>query len=109
MITSLQIAWAAGIYEGEGSCGWTGRHKNCQEAIIVQKDRWLLEKFVELFGGRISTHGSCSKWKVTGPTARGFLMTVYTFLSPRRKEQVKACGVFNRFDGILNRRPGGQK
>jgi hypothetical protein len=114
MLTTKQLAWAAGIFEGEGCCGYTSRQKNCQEVIVVQKDTWVLEKMQELFGGTICARKAGSigtpshRWKVSGPTARGFLMTIYSFLSPRRKEQVKTIGVFDVYDGVTVRRPGFQ-
>jgi hypothetical protein len=84
------IYWAAGIYEGEGSCHYSRRSI---EALISQKDRWILEKFKFLFGGSIPPpHKSgCSVWLLSGARARGFLMTIYSMLSPRRKLQIKKC------------------
>src|SRR5271155_2414631 len=101
MITSQQLAWAAGIFEGEGCCSWTSRERNCQEVMIKQNDPWILDEFSRIFGGKVSpckgsnklSHNLGYRWRVSGPTARGFLMTVYSFLSPRRQAQVKAIGV----------------
>lgn len=114
MITSQQIAWAAGIFEGEGSCGWTSRHKNCQEVMVLQKDPWILYELARVFGfGKVSARKNYGpigngdyRWRISGPNARGFLMTIYTFLSPRRREQVKNCGVFETYDGVNVRRQG---
>ena len=81
------IAWAAGIYEGEGACS-----KKQALAIVAQKDPWLLYKMQRLFGGSIAPRKKAQfriyNWCVTGSRARGFLMTIYRFLSPRRKAQV---------------------
>ena len=95
--TTLDIAWAAGIFEGEG-CASTN-NKNSNFAVVVQKDRWLIDRLRALFGGsiRVVTRkpnasfkgGTYFEWNASGARARGFLMTVYKFLSPRRKEQVK--------------------
>jgi hypothetical protein len=91
------IAWAAGFYEGEGSCqGVIGTlQKHSTRCHIGQKNRWPLDRMVALFGGRIS-EGSCNNapfydWQISGARARGFLMTIYSFLSPRRQEQVRAA------------------
>jgi hypothetical protein len=80
----LDIAWAAGVFEGEGCC--TDQH----QAVVVQKDTWLLYKLQALFGGKVSLNywNGCSRWVLTGSRARGFLMTVFSFLSPKRKMQV---------------------
>jgi hypothetical protein len=82
-LSILDIAWAAGVFEGEGCC--TDRH----QATVTQKDTWLLKRLQALFGGRVSadSHGY-SRWVLTGSRARGFLMTVFSFLSPKRKLQV---------------------
>ena len=42
-----------------------------------------------LFGGHVSKYrNKCSRWHLSGTRARGFLMTMYKFLSPHRKLQV---------------------
>jgi hypothetical protein len=80
----MDIAWAAGVYEGEGCCA------DQHQVVVTQKDTWLLERFQALFGGRISfiPANNCSRWVVTGMRARGFLMTIFSFLSPKRKMQI---------------------
>lgn len=87
------IAWAAGIYEGEGSVAFYGRKEPGRARIlVVQKDRWLLEKLQTLFGGRIDgpyPSRDISMWCLTGPRAAGFAMTIFSFLSPRRRDQLK--------------------
>ena len=82
--TVCDIAWAAGVFEGEGTCGYWG------SASVTQKDTWVLIRLKALFGGSIQRNYSngCSRWSATGTRARGFLMTVYLFLSPKRKLQV---------------------
>ena len=103
--TMLDIAWAAGIYEGEGTAnGYAGRkrpHILATQVRIGQKNPWILHRCKELFGGHISTSINNSPlntdrlpitmytWQISGARARGFLMTIYKFLSPRRKEQAK--------------------
>lgn len=91
--TVIDIAWAAGIYEGEGSASRTGTNKTSLRLVVVQKDRWLLYQLMNLFGG--SVHGpypprrDVSTWQVCGPRARGFAYTIFPFLSPRRRQQIK--------------------
>lgn len=87
----LDIAFAAGYYEGEGWCQMTS---SSEAASIGQKDREKLEWLKERFGGSISKvmqpkGNDFYAWHVYGANARGFLMTIFTFLSQRRKEQVK--------------------
>lgn len=84
--TMLDIAWAAGIVEGEGcfsSSSGTIRISVCQ------KDKYILSKLKDLFGGNLSynKYSNCNSWYLTGIRARGFIYTVFSFLSPRRREQ----------------------
>jgi len=83
--TLLDIVWAAGIYEGEGSC-------NHYRLYVGQKDRWILDKLRNLFGGSVSCQlckSGIYNWTLSGARGRGLAMTIYSFLSPRRKEQVR--------------------
>ena len=107
--TTLDIAWAAGIFDGEGSCSSIknpdGTLKT-QQVSVGQKDRWMCDRLRDLFGGYVSDHGirhwdhwigkknhrgthAGYSWHIHGPRARGFLMTIYKFLSPRRQDQIK--------------------
>jgi len=89
------IYWAAGIWEGEGTC--SSSHGTTSYARITQEDPWLLEKFQKLFGGSIKSIKSSQFkpdkeypiWILSGVRARGFLMTIYTLLSPKKQEQIK--------------------
>lgn len=88
--TMLDIAWAAGIVEGEGHM----RHAmtNTQLVAVAQKETWILYKLKSLFGGGVYRHdsaGLASYWRLTGARARGFIMTIYTFLSPHKKAQAR--------------------
>ena len=96
--TTLDIAWAAGIYEGEGYC--QHRPKMTTTVRVAQKDEWLCPKLRDLFGGSVRTYRARCKpgsdefrtyhaWDVFGPRAIGFLMTIYKFLSPRRQAQIR--------------------
>jgi len=88
--TTADIGWLAGIVEGEGYMRYAGY--TCQ-LEVVQKDDWLVWKLQNLFGGGVTTIQNKKtnkhywKWIVTGPRARGIVMTIYKFLSPRRKLQ----------------------
>lgn len=94
--TMRDIAWAAGVFEGEGSITYERGSVRCQ---VAQKDPWLLLRFKALFGGTIVKHINVvtpkglpsyrSDWKISGARARGFLMTMYLFLSPRRQAKIR--------------------
>ena len=93
--TLRDIAWAGGFFEGEGSCIRWGRNE-CR-VHIGQKNRWPLDRMLALFGGRISESemngAPFYDWHMSGARGRGFLMTIYTFLSPRRQEQAHTAWV----------------
>ena len=85
-LTTKDIYWAAGIFEGDG-CSFF--HNNGTEMVnIVQKNRWLVDKLRALFGGSINKQ-RCNIWVICGARARGFLQTIYCLLSPRRQEQIR--------------------
>ena len=85
------IAWAAGIFEGEGHARRIG--PGGVTVTVAQKDRWILDRLRDLFGGSVNSMQSqgheYQRWTLCGQLARGFLMTVYTFLSPWRRRQVQ--------------------
>lgn len=54
----LELAWAAGFYDGEGSTGTTGRGRNCYlRAAIDQVEPEPLRRFREAVGGLGSITG----------------------------------------------------
>ena len=91
--TTRDLEWSAGFIEGEGSFDIDrGRGRVC----AVQVNREPLEKLLALFGGHIYTRRPtegwgkqpvCS-WIVTGPRARGVMMTLYSLMSERRQRQI---------------------
>lgn len=97
--TIKDIAWAAGIYEGEGTCKATHGSFGIS---VAQKDVWLVPRLRDLFGGAVAKHNfggvnpdlELYQWTLYGARARGFAQTIYSFLSPRRRAQIrKALGV----------------
>ena len=81
--TPNDFRWAAGLWEGDGSCGGSS------QVNIPQKNRWVLDRVRTLFGGHV---GPCSyrfQWSISGAKARVFIQSIYGELSSRRKIQVK--------------------
>ena len=79
------VAWAAGIYEGEGST--YVRSKGGGILSISQKDPWILEKLKKYFGGTITRHSrkyQMFRWQVCGSRARWFAQSIQDYLSPWR-------------------------
>jgi hypothetical protein len=101
--TDLDIAWSAGIFEGEGSiCRSGGRNYTSFTASVCQKDPDLLYRLRELWGGSINCYANRGgglvdnkernlelfRWSVCGDRARLFLASIYLYLTPRRKNQI---------------------
>lgn len=94
--STRDIAWAAGFYEGEGSCNFA---TYSQHVIVSQVEREPLDRLRRLFGGTIRARPGhdyrsyksrpTNTWAIHGPRARGFLMTIYTLLSAKRKAQIQ--------------------
>lgn len=88
--TIKDICWAAGIYEGEGCCYFKS---GTQYVQIGNMDSWIIHKIQDLFGGGTITkrkikNGIFYDWRICGSIARGFLMTIFSLLSPRRKKKI---------------------
>lgn len=84
--TSNDFRWAAGFYEGEGSCH--GAYGTMQVSIS-QKDVWTMGRMKALFGGSIYTRANgIHIWHISGARARGFIQSIFGLLSPRRQGQV---------------------
>jgi len=89
----LDWAWAVGIYEGEGFC--CNPAKDTPVARVGQCDPWLIHKLRELFGGtaRPQTRNGIVayfwQWTLCCSRAKGFLLTIYPHLSPKRRQQVR--------------------
>jgi len=95
-ISLIDIAWAAGFLEGEGSFII---NKGSGQISGYNTDIEVLDKLRKMFGGRIvsksqyfSTFESRKEyfqWYCSGSRARGIMMTIFSFMSVRRKEQIK--------------------
>lgn len=93
--TELDIAWAAGIFEGEGWLNKADHTELVGVGQMVDKTDWLLTRLKALFGGSIYRSAREGKnkhyrqWHIHGSRAREFLTLVYPFLSPYRQEQIR--------------------
>ena len=95
----LNLYWAAGFIEGEGS--FILNRGSCYIAVH-QKQREPLERLLAWFGGIIRQRPTDKRWpnslyhdwRAAGVRARGIMMTLYQLMSPRRQEQIRrALGV----------------
>lgn len=103
----LDIAWTAGIYEGEGCADAPERKTRVQ---ISQKDPEILFRIREMFGGsitevRVGTPHYCHVLKINGDRARLMLQLIYPYMSVRRKKQIDRAAM-GKFTGVVkNTRP----
>jgi hypothetical protein len=91
-ISTLDIAWAAGFLEGEGSFTYHG--SAVVTAAQVQKEP--IDRLVTLFGGRMwlrQTRGFSLKpiwvWQPPSRRAVEIMLTVYTLMSPKRQSEIE--------------------
>jgi len=94
-ISIRDLAWAAGFLEGEGSFGCHGGTTRVS-AGQVQKEP--LDRLVKLFGGRMWLKPPTGMgkhpvwtWVIPGKRSAAVMMTIYTFMSQRRKEQIESA------------------
>lgn len=89
-----RIMWTAAFLEGEG-CFYSGA-KNHSRVRASQVQRWPLERLVEYVGGYIDgpkrNHRGrpIHEWHLSGPAGRGLMFTLYQFMSPLRRSQIRA-------------------
>ncbi len=100
--STLDIAWLAGIFEGEGSAHNQKTSGHIYPIVqISQKEPWILHRISAFFGGSVNgpyvqhkEDGIAStyiyRWSTSGARARGILMTIYSLLSPHRQEQIRS-------------------
>ena len=89
----MDVAWAAGFLEGEGS--FFAQAGKWAQVSATQVQREPLDRLASFFGGRVWERKSrrvswqpTHWWRICGPRARGVSMTVYPLMSPRRQGQI---------------------
>ena len=93
---SLFYAWLAGIVEGEGSFDMSGKGLQVR---VGMSDRDIIERIASALGRSESVQtnhrGPNRKTMyviaICGPDAVGLMMTLYTFLGMRRRNQIRAA------------------
>jgi hypothetical protein len=91
-MTDWQIAWAAGLFEGEGS--WIVTRGKSAQAYLGMRDRDAVERFMEIVGmGSIKVqrrahenHSDMYYWRVTNVReVRRLIDMFYPYLCERRR------------------------
>jgi len=96
------LGWAAGFLEGEG-CFQTGKGRDGRSRSITvtatQVQKEPCERLSAMFGGPVRQykHSAGSRgqpfyrWTIHGTRARGVMLTLFSLMSPRRKQQIRAA------------------
>ncbi len=104
MISTKDIAWAAGFIDGEGTI--QGANTGKFAMTVGQQDSELLFRLARIFGGYVTertdftsvgvirpgdkyTHRRLGFWRVYGAHAASIAMTLYPLLSTKRRAQVR--------------------
>jgi len=113
-LTERELAWAAGLFEGEGTIRInkaTRSNLGHLVACVVNTDRQILEFFAARWGGRVNRHslaGPNAKpawyWTVGAGRAAAFIRDILPFLLTDRVRQKASVGV--RFQDGKSRDPG---
>lgn len=90
-ISTLEIAWAAGFIEGEGSFGYPS-----PKVTAAQVQREPIDRLQRIFGGKISqrtTRGFSGKkiwiWALSSHRSVEVMMTIYVLMSPKRRGEIE--------------------
>ena len=100
------IAWSAGIFEGEGDVNCTSYEHSAGytysriQARVTSTDKDVLERLKALWGGTIyksdryddrrkDHYKDLFRWRIITRQAREFLMTILVELGERRRKQIK--------------------
>jgi hypothetical protein len=100
--STLDIAFAAGFYEGEGTCRMSGHNKRGFMLSVTQKDPEVLHWLRDWFGGSVRDNGTgCGVhiWDACGDRGRIFAALIYSYLSGRRKVQIDATDALDFLGG----------
>ena len=92
MVTAQDIAWAAGFLEGEGSFTCRGKTVIVSASQVQQEPLLRLQR---MFGGKLyhytqanPKHSPFTRWHLYHVRARGLMLTLYMFMSPKRRGQI---------------------
>lgn len=97
--TMMDLAWIAGLLEGEGS--FMKATPICERVTCAQVDREPIDRLHALLGGRVRTVSNAKgfsahkrgsvihEWRVNGARARGVMLTLYPLLTTRRRAQIR--------------------
>lgn len=94
-MNEIEIAWLAGLLEGEGCFYSQGRSNGCG-LILGMTDKDVVEKAANLVGGKVRTksekrpnHKPAWAFHLTGDTAVSVMKQVLPYMGQRRSQKIK--------------------
>ena len=94
-MTSTEVAWLAGLLEGEGYFAVQGSSIGSPIIQLLMTDRDVVDRVAAVFQTNVNTvkryEGRKQAYRVNayGSRAAGLIMTIYPFLGARRRAKVK--------------------
>ena len=86
MINTIEIAWLAGLLEGEG---WFSVSQKRYPLIgLYMTDEDIVAKVASIWNKSINKRSNGWRTQINGPYAVGWMMTLYPFLGKRRRERI---------------------
>lgn len=92
----INLGWAAGFLEGEGSFSGGAKMRHAPSVSAAQVEKEPIDRLISIFGGKCKqriTRGFSTKpiwiWSLDAYRSVQVMMTLYTLMSPRRKEQIE--------------------
>lgn len=105
----IDLAWAAGFLEGEGSFGVTSFNKNGSRGNRItcrQVNVEPLRRLMKIFGGTLvfieapsQRKARISEWRCSGMRARIIMRLIFPQMSRRRQKQISDAILATRKDG----------
>lgn len=86
MIKLTEIAWLAGLLEGEGY--FSLRSGRYPQIVLSMTDEDIVVKAAFLMGARINRSGNLWTSHINGAYAIQWMMTLYPYLGKRRRERI---------------------
>jgi hypothetical protein len=112
-VKPIDIAWVAGIVEGEGTIGLVGATKKYPRISVDMTDKDIVHRLGVLWNVPVSSYaprknGTKPYYKVQlfNQRAIEWLLTLYTFLGTRRREKGRAVLTYWRSQPTHHRRQG---
>lgn len=92
MIDISELKWVAGFLEGEGSFV---AHNGSPTVSALQVQKWPIEKLNIFLKGKVypqkTKRQTAWVWRLNVLNSISIMMTLYSIMSPRRKEQINKC------------------